>query len=86
MSAAMFSSILSSMTLKARVLKGRLIVDEPSDLPEGTEIELLPLDPGDWLSEEDRSALHRVLADSDTDVKGGRVIDAKEVLRELRSE
>jgi len=74
------------MTLKARVQKGRLVFDEPTDLPEGTEVELLPLDPGDWLSDEDRSALHRALAVSDTDVEAGRVIDANEVLRELRSE
>lgn len=74
------------MTLKARVQKGRLVVDEPTDLPEGTEVELLPLDPGDWLSDEDRSVLHRVLAASDADVEAGRVIDANEVLRELRSE
>jgi hypothetical protein len=37
---------LSSMTLKARVRAGRLVVDEPTDLPEGTEVELLPLAPG----------------------------------------
>ena len=43
------------MTLKARVKAGRLVVDEPTDLPEGTEIELLPLDPGDWLDEDDRA-------------------------------
>ena len=49
------------MTLKARVKAGRLVVDEPTDLPEGMEIELLPLDPGDWLDEEDRAALHKVL-------------------------
>ena len=30
------------MTLKARVRAGRLIVDEPTDLPEGTEVELIP--------------------------------------------
>ena len=74
------------MTLKARVQKGRLVVDEPTDLPEGTEVELLPLDPGDWLSDEDRSALHRVLVASNAEVEAGRVIDATEVLRELRSE
>jgi hypothetical protein len=34
------------MTLTARVKAGGLVVDEPTDLPEGTEIELLPLDPG----------------------------------------
>lgn len=74
-----------TMTLKARVKAGRLIVDEPTDLPEGTEIELLPLDPGDWLDDEDRAALHQALSDSDQDVKAGRLVDADTILRELRS-
>jgi len=73
------------MTLKARVRKGRLVVDEPTDLPEGTEIELLPLDPGDWLDDEDREALHRALVASGRDVEAGRLTDADEVLRELRT-
>jgi hypothetical protein len=74
-----------AMTLKARVRAGRLIVDEPTDLPEGTVIELLPLDPGDWLDEEDRAALHQALKDSDEDIKAGRLVDADVILRELRS-
>jgi hypothetical protein len=49
------------MTLKGRVKAGRLVVDEPTDLPEGTEIELVPLDPGDWLDAADRAALHDAL-------------------------
>jgi len=61
-----------------------LIVDEPTDLPEGTEVELLPLDPGDWLSDEDRKALHAALARSDADVKAGRLVDGAEILRGLR--
>jgi hypothetical protein len=73
------------MTLKGRVKAGRLVVDEPTDLPEGTEVELLPLDPGDWLEEEDRAALHQALKDSDDDVKSGRLVDADGILRELRS-
>jgi hypothetical protein len=73
------------MTLKARVRAGRLIVDEPTDLPEGTEVELLPLDPGDWLDEDSRAALHQALLDSEEDVKNGRLFDAEVVLRELRS-
>jgi hypothetical protein len=72
------------MTLKARVKAGRLVVDEPTDLPEGTEVELLPLDPGDWLDEESRAALHKALRDSEEDVKAGRLVDADTVLRELR--
>jgi hypothetical protein len=74
-----------AMTLKARVKAGRLVMDEPTDLPEGTEIELLPLDPGDWLDEEDRAALHKALKDSEEDVRDGRLVDADTVLRELRS-
>ena len=73
------------MTLKARVKAGRLVVDEPTDLPEGTVIELLPLDPGDWLTDEDRAALHRALRDSAEDVAAGRLVDAEIILRALRS-
>jgi hypothetical protein len=30
--------------LKARVLKGKFVIDEETDLPEGTELELLRVD------------------------------------------
>lgn len=73
------------MTIKARVRQGRLVLDEPTDLPEGTEIELLPLDPGDWLDETERAALHEALQQSDADIAAGRLVDAEEILRELRS-
>jgi hypothetical protein len=51
----------------------------------GTEVDLLPLDPGDWLDREDRAALHRALVASQEDVEAGRLVDAEEVLRELRT-
>ena len=73
------------MTIKAKVSSGRLILDEPTDLPEGTEVELLPLDPGDWLDETDRAALHTALRDSNADVAAGRLVDAEQILRDLRS-
>lgn len=73
------------MTLKARVRAGRLVMDEPTDLPEGTEVELLPLDPGDWLDGTSRAALHKALLDSEADMKAGRPVDADVILRELRS-
>ncbi len=72
------------MTIKARVRAGRLVVDEPTNLPEGTEVELLPLDPGDWLDDADRAALHAALAQSHCDVAAGQLIDAAEILKELR--
>jgi len=73
------------MTIKGHVRSGRLVVDEPSDLPDGTELELLPLDPGDWLDDADRAALHDALRQSDADVAAGRLVDAAEILRDLRS-
>lgn len=73
------------MTIKARVTAGRLVVDEPTNLPEGTELELLPLDPGDWLDDADRALLHEALRQSEADVVAGRLIDAQDVLKALRS-
>ena len=64
---------------------GRLSFDESINLPEGTEVELLPLDPGDWLDDTDRAALHAALAQSKADVAAGRLIDAANVLKALRS-
>ena len=72
------------MTIKARVSEGRLVVDEPTDLPEGTEVELLPLDPGDWLDDTDRAALHAALTLSSADIEAGRIVDASDVLKALR--
>lgn len=44
-------------TIRARVRNGRLIVDEPTDLPEGTELDLVIDDAGDQLDEAERAAL-----------------------------
>ena len=71
------------MTIKATVKAGRFVIDEPTNLPDGTEVELLPLDPGDWLDDADRAALHKALRDSDADVAAGRLVDAEELSREL---
>ena len=73
------------MTIKATVRDGRLVLDEPTTLPEGTEVELLPLDPGDWLDDADRAALHAALAQSEADISAGRVVDASDVLKGLRA-
>ncbi|HWB29695.1 MAG TPA: hypothetical protein VG736_04265 [Vicinamibacterales bacterium] len=62
-----------------------MLVDEPTNLPDGTEVELLPLDPGDWLDGADREALHAALAESDADIAAGRLVDAADVLKTLRS-
>ena len=61
-----------------------LVVDEPTDLPEGREVWLLPLDPGDGMSDAERAALHEALVQSAADVAAGRLVDAADVLKRLR--
>lgn len=73
------------MTITAHVRDGRIVVDAPTDLPDGTTITLLPLDPGDWLDDADRAALHAALSQSEADVSAGCVVDAAAVLRELKA-
>lgn len=76
--------------LKAHVKNGKLVLNEPTDLPEGEVVELVPLDEvlargGDYLDDEDRAALHRELDASIAEAKEGKLIDADEVLAELRA-
>lgn len=77
---------LFTLTIKAHVRDGRLVIDEPKSLPDGTEIELLPLDPGDWLDDGDRAALQEALRQSESNIAAGRLISAEEILKELRAE
>jgi hypothetical protein len=63
--------------LKAHVKNGRLLLDEPTELPEGEVIELVPLDDvlangGDYLDDEERERLHQSIERGLEDVKAGR--------------
>ena len=58
------------------------MVDEATDLPEGTEVELVIVD-GDDLDEEDRRLLHEALAESEQDMIAGRIHSAAGVLAEV---
>ncbi|RLB62042.1 MAG: hypothetical protein DRI90_09965 [Deltaproteobacteria bacterium] len=76
--------------LKAHVQNGRLVLDEPTELPEGEVVELVPVDEvlangGDYLDDEERAALHAELEASLAEAKAGKLIDADEVLAELRT-
>ena len=69
---------------------GRLVLDEPTDRPEGDEVELVPLDEvlasgGDYLDAEDRERLHDSIERGVAEVEAGRTVDAKLVLDELRA-
>ena len=70
--------------LKARVHNGRLKLDEPTDLPEGTEVPLEIAADWDDLDDEDRALLHQEIANSIAERKAGASpFDAQEVLAEL---
>lgn len=71
--------------IRARVKNGRLIVDEPTDLPEGMVLDLVIDDEGDELSEEERRVLHAAIQRGWQSVEQGKGISADEVVRELRS-
>jgi hypothetical protein len=70
--------------LKGHVRNGQIVLDEPTELPEGMEVRVQLYDPeGDTLSEEDREALHRSLQRGIAQADAGQLIDAEEVLGEL---
>jgi hypothetical protein len=82
--------IIDMAAIRARVENGRLIVDEPTDLPDGELIDLVPLDEvlargGDYLDDEERERLHRSLRESIEQMKAGQTIDADEALAELEA-
>lgn len=62
-------------------------MDEPVDLPDDTENEVVALrvDDADDLDEEDRERLHQELALSIAEAERGETIPATEVLGELRA-
>ena len=72
--------------LKAVVKDGRLVLDEPTELPNGTEVVLAVIDEDDDMSDEERAALHRELELSMEDVEAGNLVDADQVLSELRAQ
>jgi uncharacterized membrane protein len=59
--------------LRAHVEKGRLVLDEPTTLPEGTVLELVADDQGDDLSDEERRALHQALSASCKSAEDGQL-------------
>ena len=70
--------------LRAHVEKGRLVLDEPTTLPEGTVVDLVADDEGDDLTDDERGALHGALAASWESATAGRLQPASAILDKLR--
>ncbi len=71
--------------LKAHVLNGRIVVDEPVDLPDGAELDVYLYDAAaNAMSSSERAALERALERSIAQADAGELIEADDVLAELQ--
>lgn len=75
--------------LKAHVHNGRLLLDEPTDLPEGEVVYLGPLDgivavAEDDFDDDERAALHAELEASMAEADAGETEDFGTLIAELR--
>lgn len=70
--------------LKAQVKGGRLVLDEPTDLPEGAEVELTLVEDGE-LDPEEWARLHQAIEDGAQDIERGDHDDGFEFIARLRA-
>ena len=73
-----------SQPLKARVRNGRLVLDEPTDLPEGIDVDLVFAD-GDQLDAEERRELYGALLEGSDELDAGQGEDLEAVVAELEA-
>jgi hypothetical protein len=74
--------------LKAHVHNGRLVLDEPTDLPEGEVMFLLPAeaitgDASDDFEDDERAQLLEALDEGIAQARAGECVDAEEFVAEL---
>ena len=69
--------------LRAKVHHGRLQMDEPTDLPDGTVLDLVVDDQGDDLDEAERTARDEAITRAWRSVLEGRGRSAEEILQRL---
>ena len=74
-----------TLTLRAHVANGRLVVDETVDLPDGAEVQIAVVDGGDQLDDEDRARLHAAIEQAQDELDRGEGIAATDFLADLRS-
>ena len=70
--------------LKAHVKGGRLLLDEPTELPEGTEVELTAIDDDDFEPEE-RARLLEAIEEGAADFERGDHMDGFEFIAQMRA-
>jgi len=71
--------------LKAHVRSGRIVVDEPTDLLEGTELELVPLVDEYEMTPEERAQLDAMIEESEAEIARGESVSLEQLWETLRS-
>ncbi|MEZ4226561.1 MAG: hypothetical protein R3B13_36780 [Polyangiaceae bacterium] len=70
--------------LKAHVRNGRFVIDEPTDLPEGTVLTLAVVD-DDEESPEERAEIEAAIDEALDDFEAGRSVDEETIRAKLRA-
>lgn len=71
--------------IRATVRNGRIVLDEPTTLPDGHEVELCVLN-DDGMSEDERRRLHASIARGIRDGRAGREVELDSFLDQLDAE
>ncbi len=69
----------------AHVRNGHIVVDEPTDLPEGTKLKLQVVDVPEALDDEAREALHAKLGEGLAAARAGRTVSVEALKSKLLS-
>jgi hypothetical protein len=69
--------------LKAHVRGGRLVLDEPTNLPEGAEVRVALVD-GDELDDRERAELHAAIIAAEAELDAGQAVTEDDLWARLR--
>jgi hypothetical protein len=75
---------LVTRALKAHVRGGRLVLDEPTNLPEGAEVRVALVD-GDDLDDTERAELHAAILAAEQELDAGQTVSEEELWARLRA-
>jgi hypothetical protein len=70
--------------LKARVRARRLVLDEPTNLPEGAEVRVALVD-SDELDDKERAELHAALLAAEAELDAGQVANEADLWARVRT-
>ncbi len=77
--------VVLMLVIKTTVRNGRIVVDEPTSLPDGREVELCVVN-DDGMKEDERARLHASIARGLADGRAGREADLGAFLDQLDDE